>query len=141
MPRVPELGGIDMNEEKNVSGKLFEVPWIAIIVVSAIALFVVIQIDHLVQKNFEDPVESVVEFVDVEVPVYGCPLDFNVVIQTTCVEFGGLVSPVTQESLEEIQNNGGVCEQQEDSVVCQPCLGVENIGWTCIDSKYLENEA
>ncbi len=133
-----------MKDGETVIDKPFEVPWITIIFVTGVLLFFVIQLDHLIVKNFEEPGESetVIEFVDrnvlVEVPVYGCPEDFNAVIQTSCVQFGGLVSPVTQESLDEIRLNGGVCEQQESGIVCQPCLRVEQIGWTCIDNQYLE---
>ncbi len=138
MPEIPELGGIGTNTEDKVSEKHFDLPWIPIIVVAAITLFFVIQLDHVIQSNFNEPIEPIIEFVDrnvfVEVPIFSCPTDFNAIIQTTCVEFGGLVSPITQEALEEIRNNGGVCEVQETEIVCQPCLRIEQIGWSCISN-------
>lgn len=81
--------------------------------------------------------DPIIEFVDVEVLVFGCPQDYNLIISTSCTEFGGLVSPLTQESLEEIQANDGVCEEQETGIVCRSCLRVEQVGWVCIDTQYL----
>lgn len=143
MPPVDELGGMPLSKENNLSN-----PYISAIVF--ITLATLVGVAFLVSDMVSGPVmvqrdlnvvtpDPVVEFVNVEVPVYGCPTDYNAIVQTTCVEYGGLVSPINQESLEQIQTNGGICEEQETGIVCQPCLGIEQIGWTCIDNQYLES--
>lgn len=121
----------------------FEVPWIMIIIVTGVLLFFVIQLDHLIVKNFEEPVESdvMVEFVDrnvlveIQVPVFGCPTDHNRFVSSSCVQFGKSIQPLSDESVNEILNGLGVCN--EDRTVCEPCLRIEQVGWTCIDNQYL----
>lgn len=141
MPPVPELGGMKLVSDNNNNSLILLTFFIALVSLFGVAFLVSDTIPNsgsvVGDSNSMIP-SPVIEFVDVEIPVFGCPPDFNIVIQTTCVEFGGLVSPVTQESLEEIQNNGGLCEEQETGIVCRPCLRVEQVGWICINNQYLE---